>query len=127
VVRDEHLASDPEGIAEQAEELLAVLAQTRESEEWKRVEAAGSRLVECPVVQFTSVDGKEQLVEGVADIALHDGDGWTVLDWKSDDVADDSWEARRAAYQRQVNAYAAMLADLTGERARGALVRVRPT
>jgi ATP-dependent helicase/nuclease subunit A len=50
------------------------------------------------------------LVEGVLDLAFQDTDGWTVVDFKTDaEIA-----AERAAYRRQVQLYASIVATATG-------------
>jgi ATP-dependent exoDNAse (exonuclease V) beta subunit len=60
------------------------------------------------------------LVEGVVDAAFEDGDGWTVVDFKTDvELA-----GRLAEYRRQVALYASAIARATGKPARGVLLRV---
>ena len=61
------------------------------------------------------------LVEGVVDAAFRDdGDGWTVLDFKTDvEIA-----GRLEEYRRQVALYARAIAQATGVSARGVLLRV---
>src|SRR5213592_1215017 len=79
---------------------------------------AGRCRRECPVgVQVES----GVLVEGVVDAAfLEDGEGWTVVDFKTDvEIA-----GRLEEYQRQVGLYAEAVARATGVRARGVLLRV---
>src|SRR5262249_43130863 len=60
------------------------------------------------------------LVEGIADAAFVDADGWTVIDFKTDRELG----ARLADYRRQVALYAEAVARATGQRARGVLLRV---
>jgi ATP-dependent helicase/nuclease subunit A len=60
------------------------------------------------------------LVEGVLDLAFEDGDGWTVLDFKTDRELGEAVEH----YRRQVALYARGLAAATGRTARGLLVRL---
>ena len=61
------------------------------------------------------------IVEGVVDAAfLEDGAGWTVVDFKTDvEIA-----GRLEEYRRQVGLYARAIAQATGARARGVLLRV---
>jgi ATP-dependent exoDNAse (exonuclease V) beta subunit len=61
------------------------------------------------------------LVEGVIDAAfLEDGEGWTVVDFKTDvEIA-----GRLEEYRRQVGIYAEAVGQATGMRARGVLLRV---
>jgi ATP-dependent helicase/nuclease subunit A len=79
---------------------------------------AGRCRRECPV--GVQVEGGV-LVEGVIDAAfLEDGEGWTVVDFKTDvEIA-----GRLEEYQRQVGLYAEAVARATGVRARGVLLRV---
>src|SRR3989442_125348 len=79
---------------------------------------AGRCRRECPVgVQVES----GVLVEGVVDAAfLEDGEGWTVVDFKTDvEIA-----GRLDEYRRQVGLYAEAVARATGVRTRGVLLRV---
>jgi ATP-dependent exoDNAse (exonuclease V) beta subunit len=60
------------------------------------------------------------LVEGVVDAAFDDGDGWTVVDFKTDvELA-----ARLPEYQRQVALYARAMAHATGRPARAVLLQL---
>ena len=61
------------------------------------------------------------LVEGVVDAAfLEDGEGWTIVDFKTDvEIA-----GRLEAYRRQVALYARAITQATGAPARGVLLRV---
>jgi ATP-dependent exoDNAse (exonuclease V) beta subunit len=95
------------------DDLLALVA---------RLEAEGhfqpGMLVEVPIVTFEN----GVLREGVIDAArLVDGK-WQVLDWKTDLDATGGDPARRAMYQEQADAYAAMLRALTGQEAEGRLI-----
>jgi len=79
---------------------------------------AGRCRRECPV--GVQVEGGV-LVEGVIDAAfLEDGEGWTVVDFKTDvEIA-----GRLEEYRRQVGVYAEAVGRATGVRARGVLLRV---
>src|SRR5207244_797787 len=79
---------------------------------------AGHCRRECPV--GVQVEGGV-LVEGVIDAAfLEDGEGWTVVDFKTDvEIA-----GRLEEYRRQVGVYAEAVGRATGVRARGVLLRV---
>src|SRR5439155_890359 len=78
---------------------------------------AGRCRRECPV--GVQVEGGV-LVEGVIDAAfLEDGEGWTVVDFKTDvEIA-----GRLEEYRRQVGVYAEAVGRATGVRARGVLLR----
>ncbi|HEX5633718.1 MAG TPA: 3'-5' exonuclease, partial [Gemmatimonadales bacterium] len=87
-----------------------------------RLEAEGhfapGGLVEVPIV--TCENGV--IREGVIDAARLEGDRWIVMDWKTDLDASGGDPGRRAMYQEQVDAYAAMLRELTGQDAVGRLI-----
>jgi ATP-dependent helicase/nuclease subunit A len=60
------------------------------------------------------------LIDGQADLVFDDGEGWVVVDFKTDaeiGEADD-------VYRRQIALYAAALMKATGRPARGVLLRV---
>jgi ATP-dependent exoDNAse (exonuclease V) beta subunit len=60
------------------------------------------------------------LIEGALDLAYRDADGWTVIDFKTDqDVG-----GRADLYRRQVALYARALQEATGVTARAVLLRV---
>ncbi len=73
---------------------------------------------ETPV---TLVDDDGTLVEGVIDLAYRDGDGWVVIDFKTDQELGDR---AAATYRRQVALYARALATATGHPARALLLQV---
>jgi ATP-dependent helicase/nuclease subunit A len=68
----------------------------------------------------TCVRDDGTLVEGTVDLAFDDGEGFVVVDFKTDRPDPD----RRQRYERQVAWYAASLARATGRRARGVLMIV---
>jgi len=72
---------------------------------------------ETPVA-VTLEDGV--LVEGVVDAAFEDGDGWTVVDFKTDVELG----PRLEEYRAQVRLYVRAVAAATGKPARGVLLRV---
>jgi ATP-dependent helicase/nuclease subunit A len=73
-------------------------------------------LREVPI--STVVDGV--LIDGQADLAFEDDDGWVVVDFKTDvEMA-----AVQDVYRRQVALYADAIARATGRPARGVLLRV---
>ena len=59
-------------------------------------------------------------VEGQFDLAFEDGDGWTVVDFKTDAELDASLDG----YRRQVALYARAISAATGRPARGVLLRI---
>jgi ATP-dependent exoDNAse (exonuclease V) beta subunit len=60
------------------------------------------------------------LVEGVADLALEEADGWVVVDFKTDVDPTEPLDS----YARQVEIYADAIRTATGRPARGVLLRV---
>jgi len=119
VARDEGLPAGRDA------ELVALLDAVEASDGWRRLAAAGTPQVELGVMRRTTEGGRDVLLEGVIDAAALGVDGWEIVDWKSDAVDDAAWAQRRGQYERQVEAYAALLADLTGVAARGTIERVR--
>lgn len=119
IARDEELVAPRDGAA-----LFGLVREVMAGPEWGAFIAAGERVSEFPIAEWRADGaGPPRLVEGVIDAAYRDGDGWTVLDWKTD--ADDAaWMERREQYQAQVDEYAGMLARATGLRANGRLVRI---
>ena len=83
----------------------------------RRAAAAGECRREAPVTMRAD-DGV--LVEGVVDLAFRDGDGWVVVDFKTDRELEDALDV----YRRQVQLYADMVARATGLPARPVLMRV---
>jgi ATP-dependent exoDNAse (exonuclease V) beta subunit len=92
---------------------LAHPLMTRAREAWR----AGRCRREAPV-SVRDADGA--LIEGVVDLAFEDGDGFTIVDFKTDaELA-----AGVARYRRQVHLYAAAVAGATGRPARAVLLQV---
>jgi ATP-dependent helicase/nuclease subunit A len=109
----------------EANRLYAELLAVQASPEWILASAAGTLQSELSVMQITHDAHATQVMQGVIDLAVCDGERWRILDWKSDDVSDAVWAARCAAkYDRQLATYQAMLTAVTTLAAAGALVRV---
>ena len=80
-------------------------------------ECAGRCRRETPVT-YRDRDGT--LVEGVLDLAFEDGDGWTVVDFKTDaEIA-----TALPAYRRQVALYASVVSATTGKKTRAVLLQL---
>jgi ATP-dependent exoDNAse (exonuclease V) beta subunit len=82
-----------------------------------QAEARGTCFRETPVTLRLE---EGDLVEGVVDLAFDDGQGFVVVDFKTDRELDGALER----YRRQVQIYAAAIAISTGRPARGMLMRV---
>jgi ATP-dependent helicase/nuclease subunit A len=98
-------------------DVLTLVARLEADGHWPR-----ETIAEMPIVTTEEVDGRLVLREGVIDAARPDSDGWRVLDWKTDLDRTGGDAKRRAMYQKQVEAYAAMLSTLLGTTATGELV-----
>jgi ATP-dependent helicase/nuclease subunit A len=114
-----------EGLTDaQRSELEAVIAAVAGSAAWARLLAHGAPRVELPVMRSVRDAAGERVTEGVVDAAVLGRDGWLVVDWKTDAVEGETWRERLVQYTRQVEAYAAILAALTGAPARGTVERI---
>ena len=82
-----------------------------------REAAAAEHRRESPIV-LREPDGT--LIEGVLDLAFRRGDGWVVVDFKTDHELAEA----KAAYEAQVRLYARAVAEATGSPAEGALLLV---
>jgi ATP-dependent exoDNAse (exonuclease V) beta subunit len=69
--------------------------------------AAGRCRREVPIALR---DGDRSLIEGVIDLAFEEEDGWTVIDFKTDEEL----QSASAAYERQTGLYAAALRLVSG-------------
>jgi ATP-dependent exoDNAse (exonuclease V) beta subunit len=106
------LASPAEQMAA-VEAVLAALAHPL-------LEAARAAQVvrrECGIVE---VLGPGDFVDGSIDLAFRDANGWTVVEFKTDE----DLEAHRAAYEAQAAAYVRAVRAATGLPTRGVLFRV---
>jgi ATP-dependent helicase/nuclease subunit A len=107
---------DTNGEPAELPELLALVRGISKSDVWKRAMRSGTALVEVPFSSSSIDEGATQIVDGVIDLAFRDHNGWVVVDYKTDAVADpDVWQQRTELYRRQVNLYADFWEQLTGE------------
>ena len=88
-----------------------LLARARDA--WR----AGRCRRETPVA-CRQADGA--LVDGVLDLAFEDGDGWTVVDFKTDGDLEMGIER----YKRQITLYAAAIETATGEAVARVLMQI---
>jgi ATP-dependent exoDNAse (exonuclease V) beta subunit len=65
-------------------------------------------------------DASGVLIEGVVDLAFERPDGWTVIDFKTDE----EFRGSESAYRRQVEMYASAIQAATGARVIPVLMRV---
>lgn len=120
----QRIAAD-EGVSERAADLIATVERALASEVWTALRAAPDRRFEWPVVGWLERDGSPIYIEGVIDAAYETAAGWHIIDWKTDDVADDVWVVRLEAYEGQVALYAELLARATGRTITTEIVRLR--
>ena len=111
VVRDEEVTGAT------AEDIARLVTALEAEGYW-----APGTVAEMPIVTCETEDGRLVLREGVIDAARPMGDGWQVLDWKTDLDRTGGDPTRREMYQGQVDAYAAMWAKLLRVPASGDLV-----
>jgi ATP-dependent exoDNAse (exonuclease V) beta subunit len=106
---------DEHGEPAELRELIGLVEGMTRSETWKRAMRAGNALVEVPF-SFSDTDETQTIVDGVIDLAFREKDGWIVVDYKTDAIAEpDVWRQRTETYRRQVNLYADYWEKLTGE------------
>jgi ATP-dependent exoDNAse (exonuclease V) beta subunit len=86
-----------------------------------RARSAGSRGACRRETPVTCLHRDGVMVEGIVDLAFEEQGTWTVVDYKTDRELAAVGEDR---YRRQVALYASAIAQATGQRARGVLVRV---
>jgi ATP-dependent exoDNAse (exonuclease V) beta subunit len=72
---------------------------------------------EAPIA-WRDADGL--LVEGVVDLAFEQGEGWTVIDFKTDE----EFRGNEPAYRRQVGMYASAIQAANGASVSALLMRV---
>jgi ATP-dependent exoDNAse (exonuclease V) beta subunit len=110
------LGAVPEEIAGAAEAVGAALAHVIFADA-RRAAQKGRCRREAPVA-WRDADGL--LVEGVVDLAFEHGEGWTVIDFKTDE----EFGGNEAAYRRQVAMYASAIQAVNGKSVSGLIMRV---
>ena len=106
-----------DGEPDDLEDLVHLVEKVLQSETWQRAVAADKLLSEVPFAAAElAADGTPRVVEGVVDLAFREPDGWVIVDYKTDVVEDpENLEARRSQYRSQVDEYARLWNELTGE------------
>jgi ATP-dependent exoDNAse (exonuclease V) beta subunit len=110
------LGAVPEEIAGAAEAVRAALGHAIFADARQAAQKGRCRR-EAPVA-WRDPDGL--LVEGVIDLAFEHGEGWTVIDFKTDE----EFRGNEAAYRRQVAMYASAIRAANGKRVSGLIMRV---
>ena len=98
--------------------LLALVDKVRESDLWQRAGRADIRLAEQP---FVIDRGDGQFLEGVIDLVFREGDGWVVVDYKTDRGEADA-RGLTAKYRAQVSRYGESWKALTDSEVSDALI-----
>ena len=105
-----------------AETAVEVVRQVTESEIWKRATASQQQLVEVPfetcLPAEQRVDGLPTIVRGVIDLVFWERDGWVITDYKTDRAALDQLSQLTEHYRPQVDTYAQIWSDITGQAVR---------
>lgn len=101
---------------------LAAVEGVRRSALWTRALAAKQCLVEVPFsLAEPQADGDpKMLVSGAIDLVFEEEDGWTLVDYKSDTIAD-NFDALVAFYRPQIARYRDVWRALTGRPTRAGL------
>ena len=103
--------------------VLSVIEEIRKSKFWKEVEKAEKKLTEVPFslrlkpseLGFTSPMEEYVILSGVIDLVYKDQNGWTIVDYKTDDVGNNIQDFVRY-YSPQVKAYSRYWEEVSGEK-----------
>jgi ATP-dependent helicase/nuclease subunit A len=105
--------ADPQEIAR----ARRMVSRFLESPIWTEVQTADPVYTEYPLVHHLSSTSVPSLKRGVIDLAYRTGDGWTLVDYKTDPVSSAEGEqiADDHPYVHQIHAYAKAWAAVLGE------------
>ena len=103
--------------------VLSVIEEIRKSEFWKEVEKAEKKFIEVPFslklkpsdLGLTGNTGEYVILSGAIDLVYKDQKGWTIVDYKTDDVGDNIQDFVRY-YSPQVKAYSHYWEETSGEK-----------
>ena len=113
---DNDLPLDDDGEPADLDDLETLVERVRGSDTWQRAREAETVLVEAPFALPIGEGDLTAIVEGVIDLAFAEGDGWVIVDYKTDVVDDpDNLAARRRQYRAQVEAYAGYFEQISGQ------------
>ena len=118
--------ADPETLGRLRDRLAAEQVFTEEEASWIRPEAVarffsseiGQRMLSSPEVRREwdfnlCLRERGMIVQGIIDCAFREGDGWILLDYKTDRITDE--QAFTEEYRPQLEWYALALRELTGK------------
>jgi ATP-dependent helicase/nuclease subunit A len=101
-----------------------VVTEVSKAEFWRQARDSAECLVEVPfAVRQDDASGLPTVVRGVIDLVFRADDGWKILDYKTDQVADAALLVGR--YGGQIEAYTRAWSKVTSRKTMGALYSVR--
>ena len=103
--------------ADRAGAAVDMVRSVMRSDLWQRALRSRERFTEIPFEIERSADGGlSTLIRGAIDLVFREGDGWVLVDYKTDRLRGGSAEALAARYAPQVRLYADAWEEATGER-----------
>ncbi len=103
--------------------VLSIIREIAQSKFWKEVQKADMKFMEVPFsLKLKSSDlglgndaSEYVILSGAIDLVYKSGNGWTIIDYKTDDVTDNLDEFVQY-YAPQVKAYSKFWQEITGEK-----------
>lgn len=105
----------------EAEDAVQWLLRVKETSLWKRAKESERALVEVPFATLREEQDKEVVLRGVADMVFRENDRWVIVDYKSD-ATSGRLDQLVESYRSQIEAYARVWHEQTGEATRGYLL-----
>jgi ATP-dependent helicase/nuclease subunit A len=102
----------PFGVPAVVDTVASVLA----SKIWARASRARKMLAEAPFEFVREVEGREVLLRGSVDLAFDEGDGWVLVDYKTDSTEDGRLQGLVDHYAPQLKLYAEAWQQASGEK-----------
>ena len=98
------------------EELKALLQEFQQSPLWQRIQNSPEAHTEVPFHIKEEHEEKPVYLSGIIDLVFREGDGWVIVDYKTDRLKDQAgYEALEKAYQPQIQQYRKVWEEITGE------------
>jgi ATP-dependent helicase/nuclease subunit A len=101
------------------DEALKTVDSVIRSDFWKRAQRSERTLVEVPLQRLIPGTGDpgsvQTILRGVIDLVFKEPDGWVIVDYKSDRVAEDRLDGLVEHYSPQVLGYADAWREIVGE------------
>ena len=120
-LQEQKLAAELQG------ELVELVTKCRKSDLWARAMRSSRRFTEVPFALKVKPEDlglaatpSEVILNGVIDLVFKDKDGWTVADYKSEEI-NDNLPQLIAAYRLQVHLYVKHWQQIVGEPTKGLL------